>query len=405
MAAAATELSRDTKTMQTRILIADDQPDVLLALRMLLKGNGYTTETVSSPAELLEAVAGSEFDLVLMDLNYARDTTSGQEGLDLLSHLNAIENVPPIIVMTGWATVGLAVEAMQRGVTDFVEKPWTNSKLLASLEKQVAIGRQRRALAKNAVRESQARTEMASLVHQHEREISEARAIQEGFLPKEIPQLAGYEIASAWQSARVVGGDYFDVLSFDNGALGICIADVAGKGMPAALLMSNLQAAVRGLASAELAPADLCTRLNLLLCRNMANDRFITFFYAQLDGTTGMLRYVNAGHNPPIVMHRDGSHERLTEGGIVLGAFPNQSFVNGSVRLQSGDRLVLYTDGVTEASNADDEEFGDLRLIQVLSDHRAASAQHLQAQILAGAGAFCANRWHDDATLLILAAS
>ena len=405
MAAAATELSRDTKTMQTRILIADDQPDVLLALRMLLKGNGYTTETVSSPAELLEAVAGSEFDLVLMDLNYARDTTSGQEGLDLLSHLNAIENVPPIIVMTGWATVGLAVEAMQRGVTDFVEKPWTNSKLLASLEKQVAIGRQRRALAKNAVRESQARTEMASLVHQHEREIAEARAIQEGFLPKEIPQLAGYEIASAWQSARVVGGDYFDVLSFDNGALGICIADVAGKGMPAALLMSNLQAAVRGLASAELAPADLCTRLNLLLCRNMASDRFITFFYAQLDGTTGMLRYVNAGHNPPIVMHRDGSHERLTEGGIVLGAFPNQPFVNGSVRLQSGDRLVLYTDGVTEAANADDEEFGDLRLIQVLNDHRTASAQHLQAQILADAGAFCANRWHDDATLLILAAS
>ncbi|MBV9888552.1 MAG: SpoIIE family protein phosphatase [Acidobacteria bacterium] len=404
MAAAAAELSHETKKMQTRILIADDQPDVLLALRLLLKGNGYTAETVSSPAELLEAVAGSEFDLVLMDLNYARDTTSGQEGLDLLAHLNAIENVPPIIVMTGWATVGLAVEAMQRGVTDFVEKPWTNSKLLASLEKQVAIGRERRALAKNAVRESQARHEMASLVHQHEREIAEARAIQEGFLPKEIPQLAGYEIASAWQSARVVGGDYFDVLSFDQGSIGICIADVAGKGLPAALLMSNLQAAVRGLASADLAPADLCMRLNLLLCRNMANDRFITFFYAQLDGAAGILRYVNAGHNPPIVMHRDGSHDRLTDGGIVLGAFPNQSFVNGSVRMQPGDRLVLYTDGVTEAANAEDEEFGDARLIQVLREHRDASAQHLQTQILATAGAFCANRWHDDATLLILAA-
>jgi len=405
MAAAAAELPRETKTMQTRILIADDQPDVLLALRLLLKGNGYTTETVSSPAELLEAVAGSEFDLVLMDLNYARDTTSGQEGLDLLSHLNAIQNIPPIIVMTGWATVGLAVEAMQRGVTDFVEKPWTNSKLLASLEKQVAIGRERRALAKSAVRESQARSEMASLVHQHEREIAEARAIQEGFLPKEIPQLAGYDIASAWQSARVVGGDYFDVLSFDQDSVGICIADVAGKGMPAALLMSNLQAAVRGLASADLAPAELCTRLNLLLCRNMANDRFITFFYALLDGASGALRYVNAGHNPPVVMHRDGSHERLTDGGIVLGAFPNQSFVNGSARLQSGDRLVLYTDGVTEAANAEDEEFGDARLIQVLSEHRAASARHLQTQILASAGQFCGNRWHDDATLLILAAS
>jgi phosphoserine phosphatase RsbU/P len=402
--AAAAELSRDTKTMQTRILIADDQPDVLLALRLLLKGNGYATETVSSPAELLEAIAAREFDLVLMDLNYARDTTSGQEGLDLLSHLSAIENIPPIIVMTGWATVGLAVEAMQRGVTDFVEKPWTNSKLLASLEKQVAIGRERRALAQNAVRANQAHSEMASRVHQHEREIAEARAIQEGFLPKEIPQLAGYEIASAWQSARVVGGDYFDVLSFDGGSLGFCIADVAGKGMPAALLMSNLQAAVRGLASADISPAELCTRLNLLLCRNMANDRFITFFYAQLDGSTGTLRYANAGHNAPVVMHSDGSHERLVDGGIVLGAFPNQNFTNGSVGLQSGDRLVLYTDGVTEVANSDDEEFGDARLIQVLSEHRATTARQLQMEIMARAGQFCANRWHDDATLLILAA-
>ena len=404
MAAAAAELSRDTKTMQTRILIADDQPDVLLALRLLLKGNGYATETVSSPAELLEAVAVREFDLVLMDLNYARDTTSGQEGLDLLSHLSAIENIPPIIVITGWATVGLAVEAMQRGVTDFVEKPWTNSKLLASLEKQVAIGRERRALAQSAVRANQAHSEMASLVHQLEREVAEARAIQEGFLPKEIPQLAGYEIASAWQSALVVGGDYFDVLSFDGGSLGFCIADVAGKGMPAALLMSNLQAAVRGLASADVSPADLCTRLNLLLCRNMANDRFITFFYGQLDGSTGTLRYANAGHNAPVVMHRDGSHERLVDGGIVLGAFPNQNFTNGSVRLQSGDRLVLYTDGVTEAANSEDEEFGDARLIHVLNEHRSATAQQLQIQILASAGEFCSNRWHDDATLLILAA-
>src|SRR5262249_17879202 len=135
---------------------------------------------------------------------------------------------------------------MQRGVTDFVEKPWTNSKLLASLEKQVAIGRERRALAKNAVRANQAHSEMASLVHQHEREVAEARAIQEGFLPKEIPQLDGYEIASAWQSARVVGGDYYDVLAFGHDKLGLCIADVAGKGMPAALVVANLQACVCG---------------------------------------------------------------------------------------------------------------------------------------------------------------
>src|SRR3984885_13660921 len=211
----AVDLMNQAGPTQTRIVIADDQPDVLEALRLLLKGHGYTTEAVTSPAALLDALGRAEFDLILMDLNYARDTTSGREGLDILDQLKASENAPPIVVRPGWATVGLAVEAMQRGVGDFVEKPWTNSKLLASLEKQVAIGRERRALARNAVRANQAHDEMASRVHQHEREIAEARAIQEGFLPKEIPQLPGYEIASAWQSARVVGGDYFDVLSFD----------------------------------------------------------------------------------------------------------------------------------------------------------------------------------------------
>src|ERR1700730_15662547 len=144
MATCALELFMETETMQPRILIADDQPDVLSALCLLLKGHGYTTETVASPADLLDAVAHREFDLLLMDLNYARDTTSGREGLDLLTQLKALADVPPIVVMTGWATVGIAVEAMREGVTDFVEKPWTNTKLLEILQKQVALGRGRR---------------------------------------------------------------------------------------------------------------------------------------------------------------------------------------------------------------------------------------------------------------------
>ena len=110
-----TELQNKSVSVQPRVLIADDQPDLLEALRLLLKSNGYTTEAVTSPAAILGAVANSEFDVILMDLNYARDTTSGAEGLDLLSRLSGGENTPPIVVMTGWATVGLAVQAMQRG--------------------------------------------------------------------------------------------------------------------------------------------------------------------------------------------------------------------------------------------------------------------------------------------------
>jgi sigma-B regulation protein RsbU (phosphoserine phosphatase) len=389
--------------MESRILIADDQPDVLRALCLLLKGHGYSTETVTSPANLLEALGRSEFDLLLMDLNYARDTTSGREGLDLLTRLKAIDGVPPIVVMTGWATVGIAVEAMQRGVTDFVEKPWTNSQLLEVLRKQITLGRERRESARLAVQETQANKVIASQFHEQEHEIAEARAIQEGFLPKEIPQLAGYEIAAAWQSARVVGGDYFDVLPFDDEICGLCIADVAGKGLPAALLMSNLQAAVRGLASPSLAPEDLCTRLNALLCRNIASDRFVTLFYAQLDGPSRQLRYVSAGHNPPFVLHRDGSHERLHEGGIVLGVFANQSFKSGAVKLQSGDRMLLYTDGVTEACNSDDEEFGEERLLQVLQQNPARTAIDIQKNILQTVAEFSHGTWQDDATLLVVA--
>jgi sigma-B regulation protein RsbU (phosphoserine phosphatase) len=401
----ALEFPMEAEMLQQRILIADDQRDILDALRLLLKGHGYTTQGVISPSDLLEALGSNEFDLLLMDLNYARDTTSGQEGLDLLALLQKNENLPPVVVMTGWATVGLAVEAMQRGVADFVEKPWTNTRLLEILQKQIALGRERRESRRRAGQESQARREMILQLQLQKQEIADARAIQQGLLPKDIPQLPGYEIASAWQSALTVGGDYFDILPLGEEALGLCIGDVAGKGLPAALLMSNLQAAVRGLASPSLPPNGMCSRLNALLCRNMTSDRFITFFYAQLDGPTRLLRYASAGHNPPFLLHRDGTHERLQEGGGVLGVFPDQKFDLGSVQLAPGDRVILFTDGVTEANNPEGEEFGEARLLGLLEQNRASSAGELQKRILNAAAAFSGGHWHDDVTLLVLAVS
>ena len=150
MATMALELNNGTDARLPRILIADDQPDVLEALRLLLKGHGYSTESVTSPSALIESLAKKEFDLILMDLNYARDTTSGREGLDLLTQLQANESTPPIVVMTGWASVGLAVEAMQRGVGDFVEKPWANVRLLEILKKQIEAGEKKRLAKKQA---------------------------------------------------------------------------------------------------------------------------------------------------------------------------------------------------------------------------------------------------------------
>lgn len=389
----ALESTRELAATQPRVLIADDQPDVLEALRLLLKGHGYVTEAVTSPAALFDAMTQKEFDLILMDLNYARDTTSGREGLDLLARLKAAENAPPIVVMTGWATVGLAVEAMQQGIGDFVEKPWVNSRLLDILQKQVQIGRDRREARQQAIASTRAQ----------ERESAEARSIQQGFLPKEIPQLPGYEIVGAWQPARVVGGDYYDVLPFGGETLGVCIGDVAGKGLPAALLMSNLQAAFRGFASPATSPEALCDKLNSLICRNIASDRFITFFYAQLDGAARQLRYTNAGHNAPIVVHKDGTHDRLREGGGILGVFPVQAFDTGVYDLASGDRALLFTDGVTEACDPNGEEFGDARLLELLEENRELSAEHLQRKILSVVAEFCRGHWQDDATLIAIA--
>lgn len=407
MASMALQFTDGLAGAQPRILIADDQVDVLEALRLLLKGHGYATETVASPSALLEAITRREFDVILMDLNYARDTTSGREGLDLLAQLQS-PDAPPIVVMTGWATVGLAVQAMQRGVGDFVEKPWTNARLLEILKRQIEIGRQKRETRRQELESTRTRNEIASQAQRQEREIAEALSIQKGFLPQHIPQISGFRIATSWQPARTVAGDYYDVLDFADESVGICIADVAGKGLPAAMLMSNLQAAVRGLAAPTISPERLCERLNAMVCRNIASDRFITLFYAHLDGPTRRLRYANAGHNAPIVAHRDGTCDRLREGGGVLGVFELQTYTMGLQDLTAGDRLVLFTDGVTEASMPgltgfeEEEEFGEARLLELLTQNRGASAEELQRAILAAVGEFCGGRWHDDATLIVI---
>src|SRR5437867_8637981 len=159
-------------------LSADDQPEVLEALRLLLKAEGCLAEVVTSPAAVIESLKRKRFDILLMDLNYARDTTSGQEGLDLLSQIQALDCTLPVIVMTGWGSVELAVEAMRRGVRDFVQKPWDNAQLLATLQREIEAGRARR-------REDAA----------ERRELSEALRIQQRLLPQHVPQIDGWELA------------------------------------------------------------------------------------------------------------------------------------------------------------------------------------------------------------------
>lgn len=377
-----------------RALIADDQPDVVTALRLLLRGAGYQTEGVNSPAAVLEAIKQGDFDLVLMDLNYARDTTSGQEGLELITQIRALDSTLPVVVLTAWGSVELAVEAMHRGVRDFVRKPWDNSDLLRSLRTHIEVGRRRRQRRRmNAARQT--------INYRLQQELTESQEIQEALLPKDLPQIDGIEIAVAWQPARAVGGDYFDVLKFDDRHSAVCIADAAGKGMPAALLMSNVQAVLKSFASATVAPSELCAQVNRVMCNNMVAHRFISCFYGLLDTQTRKFSYANAGHCPPMLV-RHGTCMRMKEGGPVLGVFPDLEYLTGEIELSSGDTLVFFTDGVTEAGNASGEEYGEERLQELLTLGGEFSARELRDLIMAAVGEFSDGPVQDDATLMVI---
>lgn len=374
-------------------LIADDHPDVLAALRLLLKGAGFQTEAVNSPAHLLDALTRRSFDLVLMDLNYTRDTTSGAEGLDLLARIRALDQTLPIVAMTAWGSIELAVEAMRRGVGDFILKPWDNARLLQTLRAQLETGRQRR-----LEKQQQTQREEAQA-----RELAAALEIQKSLLPHTIPTLRGCELATAWQPVRSVSGDFFNVLKFDERKAAFCIGDVAGKGMPAALVMSNAQALIKAFASATCEPRELVALVNRALSGQLNAGKFVTFFYAIFDSAKRQLRYTNAGHNPPLLLRRDGVCVPLEKGGTVLGVFGESKFEQGAVQLTSGDRVLLYTDGITEALNASGEEFGEERLLDLLRIHRHLNATALQQRIIAAVTEFCGGDFQDDATLLVLA--
>src|SRR5262245_12684924 len=371
---------------RTRVLVADDQADVLEALRWLLTGEGYEPEFVSSTEGVLEKLRGAPFDLLLMDLNYSRDTTSGREGLELIPQVRAHDPSMPIVVMTGWGSVDTAVEAMRRGARSFVQKPWEDVTLLEILQREIDEAQ--------AMKRRDAR---------QQKEFEDARMIQRGLLPTVMPQTSGVQLASSWRPANGVGGDCFDALTFPGGAVGITIADVAGKGVPAALLMSNLQAAVRAFAQEGAATSTVATSVNRLLCRNMAPGRFVTFCYVRLDVAAGRLTFANAGHNPPLLVHADGRIDTLAPGGTVLGVFAEGAYEQGEFPIAPGDRLVLYTDGITEGRNAAGDEFGEERLAASAVAHRARPAEDILAAILADVEAFNGGAYEDDATLIVAA--
>ena len=201
-----------------------------------------------------------------------------------------------------------------------------------------------------------------------EDELMIAREIQKGLLPSVLPEIPGFQLSAANISSKQVGGDYYDVLTLPDGRFIIAIGDVSGKGSPAALLMANLQAAIRALVPLGVPLAELTGRVNDLMCDNTGGDKFVTFFWGAIDPATRTLSYVNAGHNYPYVYHADGTFERLDRGGMILGILKTAApYEEASVVCREGDALVLFTDGVSEAMSTRAEEYGEERLERVLA--------------------------------------
>ena len=229
----------------------------------------------------------------------------------------------------------------------------------------------------------------------------QARAIQDRLLPRTMPQLPGFEIAGAWRPSPQVSGDYFDAFPLDKDMLALCVADVSGKGLAAATLMSELHDAVRTFAPAAALPAELCTEVNQALCRPGQQTRYATMFYGMLR-SNGRLRFESAGHCLPLLVRADGSVWFPASFSGVIGIFSHWLYQNQEVQLNSGDCLLLITDGVLQAENRRHEEFGYQRLIAAVETQRGASAQALANQILESVTKFSGGTLQDEASMIVV---
>lgn len=239
-----------------------------------------------------------------------------------------------------------------------------------------------------------------------EEELSIAKSIQEGLMPDPIPKIPGVDLAAKTISSREVGGDYFDIARTPDGNSILCIADVTGKGVPAALLMANLQSMLHVLLPVDISLSEATFRMNKIIFDNTPSDKFITFFWTKYVHEHKILNYVNAGHNPPLLLRKEkDDYEELRDGGLLLGAMDSiMPYSEKDVQLNPGDILVCYTDGVDEAMSPEEEEFTVKRLKETILKNREKTSQQILDSIVQEISEHSYGKFSDDVTLLILTA-
>ncbi len=376
-----------------KILVVDDEPDleqlVLQRMRREIRRGRYAFVFAHNGVEALERLGEDhEIDMVLSDINMPR-----MDGLTLLEQIPSVTSNVRSVVVSAYGDMKNIRTAMNRGAFDFVTKPIDFEDLKVTVERTLRhLVMWREAL--------EARDRLVSI----QNELDVASKMQQSILPTEFPRGVDYQIFANMEPAREVGGDFYDVVRLDEGRIGLTIADVSGKGVPAALFMMSSRTQLKGAAIGGGGPGTVLGEVNRLLVEDNEATMFVTVFHAVFDPASGRLAYANGGHNPPLVIHADGSAEALpTSSGLALGLMPDVDYEEHEATLAPGDTVVFYTDGVTEAENGKSELFGTERLDRVFESAPPQGAEQATGAIFAAVHAFAGGApQSDDITCLTL---
>ncbi len=338
-----------------RILVVDDEPDleplVLQRMRRSIRSGQYQFVFAQNGVEALQKLGqDSNIDMVLSDINMPQ-----MDGLSLLEHIPDVAPDTRSVIISAYGDMKNIRAAMNRGAFDFVTKPLDFDDLRVTIERTLNN--------LDAWRQAESsRLRLAAI----ESELDVASKMQQSILPTEFPESRHYEICGNMTPAREVGGDFFDILNLENGCVGLAIADVSGKGVPAALFMMASRTLLKGTAIGLYDPGKVLGEVNQLLYDDNEAMMFVTLLYAVYDPERRSLTYANGGHTLPVLFHADGTHTILpSTNGIALGVMSGAEYEQATVSCSPGDTIVFYTDGVTEAFNNEGEEFGMDRLLQI----------------------------------------
>ena len=382
--------------MPIKILSVDDEIDLELLLtqyfrRKIRKGEYEFVFAHNGLEALTMMLKHPDIEIILSDINMPE-----MDGLTLLAKINEMRNPAlKVIMVSAYGDMGNIRQAMNNGAFDFATKPIDLDDLSLTIEKAI---------------------EQIDYVHRSQQEHSQleslkgdlaiAAEIQQAILPQvfpPFPELVGkFDIAASMTPAKDVGGDFYDFFRIDDNRIGLIMADVSGKGIPAAIFMAVSRTLIRATGMRGVSPAECIEYSNRLLADESVNCMFVTVFYGILDLSTSMLTYCNAGHNPPFLLKPGGQATALPmNGDPMVGAMDGLQFHEHSVGLEKGDALVMYTDGVTEAVNTAFEEFGEARLCDTLATQTGSNCAQLIAAVKGAVTTFAGDaEQSDDITIM-----